>query len=262
MKIRTLIVEDEAMASENLAMKLRSSFPDIEIIGSTTSVKSTVKWLKTNSVDAIFMDIELSDGLCFDIFRQVDVKARVIITTAYSFYAIKAFEDGAIDYLLKPISVKALERAISRIRIPQSTTPDFSAVEKAFTDDMQDSANNNTDRFIIHLNDKIIPVMTCDIAYIYSENKNNFLMTKNGISYVIESSLDEISEKLSPKKFFKISRNCLISLDAISCIHRMVGGKYRIETIPAPPYEITVSRGRTKGFLKWIDESGVNPHYN
>lgn len=261
MKIRTLIIEDEAMACENLSMKLKSNFPDIEIIGRTTSVKSSVKWLKSNDVDVIFMDIELSDGLCFDIFKQVDVKARVIITTAYSCYAIKAFEDGAIDYLLKPISVQSLNRAISRVRIPQTGTPDYNAVERAFTNNIQDSLLQDSDRFIIHLNDKIIPVMTSDIAYIYSENKNNFLMTKKGISYVIESSLDEISEKLSPKRFHKISRNCLISLEAILCIYKQFGGKYKIETIPAPPYEITVSRGRTKGFLQWLNEVGINPKY-
>lgn len=259
MKIRTLIIEDEAMARENLQRKLQAGFPEIEVVHSTASVKDSVKWLKSNSVDVIFMDIELSDGLCFDIFRQVDVKARVIITTAYSCYAIKAFEDGAIDYLLKPINNKALERAISRINIGTEHKYDYSAIEKSLVQPKTETVDSAEykDRFIIHLNDKIIPMKVDDIAYFYSEHKNNFLMTKSGISYVIESSLDEIAGNLPPERFYKISRNCLICLDAISVANKQFGGKYRIETVPAPPYEITVSRGRIKGFLEWLEKAGM-----
>lgn len=259
MHIRTLIIEDEAMARENLQRKLKSAFPDIEIVHSTSSVKESVKWLKNNDVDVIFMDIELSDGLCFDIFKQVEIKAGVIITTAYSCYAIKAFEEGAIDYLLKPISDTALQRAISRVKVQSSQTVDYSQLEKAFKRESENSHDEYRERFIIHLNDKIIPVKVSDIAYFYSEHKNNFLMTKSGISYVIESSLDEIYENLSPQSFYKISRNCLIALEAISCVVKQLGGKYKVETIPAPPYDITVSRGRTKGFMEWLKEAGVNP---
>lgn len=255
MKIKTLIIEDEAMARDNLVRKLQSNFPDFEIVGSTSSVKNSVKWLKSNEVDVIFMDIELSDGLCFDIFKQMDVRAKVIITTAYNCYAIKAFEEGTVDYLLKPISIQALFRAISRVTVPQQEIPDYSAVGRAIENGMQTSIQE--ERFLIRLNDKIIPVKADEVAYVYSENKNNLLMTRNGISYVIEASLDDIYQRLNPKRFYKISRNCLISIEAITCIYKQFGGKYRIETSPTPPYEITVSRGRIKGFLEWLDKAGM-----
>ena len=117
--MNVLIVEDELMAQKSLTRVLMQNFPDINIVGSTTSVKSTVAWLNTpeNHADIIFMDVELSDGVCFEIFRQTEVKAKVIMTTAYDSYALKAFEAGSIDYLLKPVDVTSLKRAVARCRM-------------------------------------------------------------------------------------------------------------------------------------------------
>ena len=111
--MRVLIVEDEIMAQNSLIRVLSQNFPDLDVVGTTTSVKGAVSWLKDpeNSADIIFMDVELSDGVCFEIFRQVEVKSKVIMTTAYDSYALKAFEAGSIDYLLKPIEITDLKRA-------------------------------------------------------------------------------------------------------------------------------------------------------
>ena len=114
--MKVLIVEDEIMAQKSLTRTLKQNFPDLDIIGTTDSVKNTVEWLQTNQPDLIFMDIELSDGICFEIFRQTEVKAKVIMTTAYDSYALKAFEAGSVDYLLKPIDVTDLQRAVGRCR--------------------------------------------------------------------------------------------------------------------------------------------------
>ena len=115
--MNVLIVEDEIMAQKSLTRALMQNFSDINIVGTTCSVKDTVEWLEENSVDLIFMDVELSDGVCFEIFRQTEVKAKVIMTTAYDTYALKAFEAGSIDYLLKPIDSTALKRAVARCRM-------------------------------------------------------------------------------------------------------------------------------------------------
>ena len=117
--MKVLIVEDEIMAQKSLTRVLTQNFPDMNILGYTSSVKGTVEWLKSpeNAVDVIFMDVELSDGVCFEIFRQVEIKAKVIMTTAYDSYALKAFEAGSIDYLLKPIDPTALKRAVARCRM-------------------------------------------------------------------------------------------------------------------------------------------------
>ena len=130
-----LIVEDEIMAQKSLARILTQNFPDFNIAGCTDSVKGTVAWLQdpSNRADIIFMDVELSDGVCFEIFRQTEVDAKVIMTTAYDSYALKAFEAGSVDYLLKPIEIDALKRAVARCRT-SSTSIDMEAVMKSLSD--------------------------------------------------------------------------------------------------------------------------------
>ena len=130
--MRVLIVEDEIMAQNSLIRVLSQNFPDLNVVGTTTSVKGAVSWLKDpeNSADIIFMDVELSDGVCFEIFRQVEVKSKVIMTTAYDSYALKAFEAGSIDYLLKPIEITDLKRAVARCRMSGGNF-DYEALAKA-----------------------------------------------------------------------------------------------------------------------------------
>ena len=116
--MKVLIVEDEIMAQRSLIRLLAQHYPDMDVVGTASSVKEAVAWLKepSNRPDVIFMDVELSDGICFEIFRQVEIKAKVIMTTAYDSYALKAFEAGSIDYLLKPVDLADLQRAVDRVR--------------------------------------------------------------------------------------------------------------------------------------------------
>ena len=131
MSLRVLIVEDEPMAQANLSRTLQKYYPDLEIVGMTSSVSETVEWLRNHSVDVIFMDVELSDGNCFSIFQQIDVKAKIVMTTAYDNYAVKAFEVNSVDYLLKPIEKEDLDRAVQRCRISAGIT-DMSALLSTF----------------------------------------------------------------------------------------------------------------------------------
>ena len=116
MTMKVLIVEDEPMAQANLSRTLQKYYPDLEIVGMTSSVSGTVEWLKSHNPDIIFMDVELSDGDCFSIFRQINVDAKIVMTTAYDSYAVKAFEVNSVDYLLKPIEKEDLDRAVQRCR--------------------------------------------------------------------------------------------------------------------------------------------------
>lgn len=248
-----LIVEDEIMAQKSLARILTQNFPDFRIVGSTNSVKGTVQWLEDpeNSADIIFMDVELSDGVCFEIFRQTEVKAKVIMTTAYDSYALKAFEAGSVDYLLKPIDIDALRRAVARCRMSGGGV-DVESLLKAIGGG-QETRKEYKERYLIRFNDRIIPLSTDSIAYIYSEEKNNWLVTFDGQKYIIDSSLDIVSEELNPAKFFRISRGCIISMKAITSIIKQPGGRLRI--IPDPPvtFEMTVSRSRVDDFLAWLE---------
>ncbi len=252
--MKVLIVEDEIMAQKSMTRMLTQNFPDMEIVGCTSSIKSTVAWLQdpANSADIIFMDVELSDGECFEIFRLTEVKAKVIMTTAYDSYALKAFEAGSIDYLLKPIDPASLKRAVARCRMSGGGI-DVEALLKAVVGRTVQQRGYK-ERYIVRFNDRIIPLQTSDIAYIYSEEKTNYLVTFNDQRYIIDSSLDVITEELSPENFFRISRGCIISMKAINSIIKQPGGRLRIKANPEPPFEMTVSRSRVDDFLEWLEK--------
>jgi len=251
--MNVLIVEDEIMAQKSLTRVLTLNFSDMTIVGCTTSVKSTVSWLKTpgNHADIIFMDVELADGVCFEIFRQVEVKAKVIMTTAYDSYALKAFEAGSVDYLLKPIDPSSLKRAVARCRMSGGQI-DAEALLKAIGGGAP--KKEYKERYIVRFNDRIVPLLTSNIAYVYSEDKNNYLVTFDDQHYVIDSSLDVISEELNPEQFFRISRSCIVQMKAITSIIKQAGGRLRIVPEPKSSFEMTVSRSRVDDFLTWLEK--------
>ncbi|MBQ6880044.1 MAG: response regulator transcription factor [Bacteroidales bacterium] len=252
--MKVLIVEDEIMAQKSLTRVLTQNFPDMEIIGYTSSVKGTVEWLRNpdNVADIIFMDVELSDGECFEIFRQTEIKAKVIMTTAYDSYALKAFEAGSIDYLLKPIDLSALKRAVARCRMSGGQI-DVESLLKAVGGGTHPKKEYK-ERYIVRFNDRIVPLLTSNIAYIYSEDKTNYLVTSDDKRYIIDCSLDVISEELNPDEFFRISRSCIISMKSITSIIKQQGGRLRVVAKPEPSFEMTVSRSRVDDFLEWLEK--------
>lgn len=249
--MKVLIVEDEIMAQKSLTRLLMQNFSDMSIVGYTDSIKNTVSWLRTegNSADIIFMDVELSDGVCFEIFRQVEVKAKVIMTTAYDSYALKAFEAGSVDYLLKPVESAALKRAVARCRMSGGQI-DVEALLKAVGGEPK---KEYKERYIVRFNDRIVPLETSNIAYIYSEEKNNYLVTFDEQRYIIDSSLDLVIDEFNPEQFFRVSRSCIVSLKAIVSIIKQAGGRLRIVARPEHDFEMTVSRSRVEDFLKWLE---------
>jgi len=252
--MNVLIVEDELMAQKSLTRVLTQHFPDMNIVGTSTSVKGTVEWLNTpgNSADIIFMDVELSDGECFEIFRQTEVKAKVIMTTAYDSYALKAFETGSIDYLLKPVDATALKRSVARCRMSGGGV-DVEALLKAIGSG-KEHQKEYKERYIVRFNDRIIPVEVSNVAYVFSEDKNNYLVTLDNHQYILDSSLDVVMDDLNPDQFFRISRSCIISMKAIKSIIKQPGGRLRIVHTPESDQEMTVSRSRVDDFLRWIEK--------
>ena len=250
--MRVLIIEDELMAQKSLIRVLSQNFPDLKVVGTATAVKEAVAWLSepANAVDIIFMDVELSDGVCFEIFRQVEVKAKVIMTTAYDSYALKAFEAGSVDYILKPIEVADLRRAVSRCRTSEGMF-DYETLLKALAGNTP--KKEYKEKYIVRFNDRIIPLQTSAIAFIYSEEKNNYLTTFDGERYIIDSSLDVISEELNPDRFFRISRSCIVNTKAILSIIKQAGGRLLIKSNPPASFEMTVSRSRVDDFLDWLE---------
>lgn len=245
--MRALIIEDEARAREHMVKLLSANFPDVEVAGAVGSVKDSVAWLGSHPApDVIFMDVELSDGSSFEIFARMEIPCPVVMTTAYDQYAIHAFEVHAVDYLLKPIGLPELSRAISRVAAGEASRPSSETVR----------AIARKEKFLIRLNDRIVPVRTADIAYFYSEDKNTYLVTLSGSSYVLDESLDALAGNLGPADFFRISRSCIISEQVIDSVSKLMGGRLRItlrRDIPALT-DFTVSRARVDSFLDWLQQ--------
>lgn len=248
--MKALIIEDEKMAQANLARLLKNSFPEMEIVAMIDSVRGAVEFLSARpKLDVIFMDVELSDGICFEIFRSVQISAPVIMTTAYDSYAVKAFEAGSIDYLLKPVDSDALLRAVGRARERLNAS---ASIDKLLSVLGQDSKKYK-EKSVVRCGDRIIPIQSSDIALFFSEDKANYLLTKNGERYLIESTIDSLEGELDPSKFYRISRGCIVAFSAIKSVSRTSSGRLVVISQPASPVELTVSRGRVEGFIAWLE---------
>ena len=248
--MKAVIIEDEIPAQINLRRALERSCEDVEVIGIFDSVKSSVKWFSENHAapDVIFMDVELSDGMCFDIFNQVEISAPVIITTAYDNYALRAFKVHSIDYLLKPIDPAALRNAVGRCRAAAKHPMDIESLREI----LMGGEPAYRPRFIMRLGDKIIIVRSDDVAYFYAEDKSTFLVTTEGKRYVMDMSLDAVSDEVDPRRFFRISRNCTVSINSIGDISKHLSNRLKVTLNPPADFEVFVSRSRTADFLDWI----------
>lgn len=255
-RYNVLIVEDERLAQANLKRAIERDFDDMDIVGTLDSVQSTVEWLRQdgNHADIIFMDVELSDGMCFDIFSQVDVSSKVVITTAFDNYAVKAFRINSIDYLLKPINNEELASAIARCRDSIGSAPATAAID---IDALRAALNVETSsykkRFVVKYGDRLSVIDTEQIAYFYVEDKSTYLVTDENRRYILDSSLDTISEQVSPEKFFRISRHCTLSIDAITGISKHPSNRLKVTISPKPDFDVFVSRSRTTDFMEWLE---------
>lgn len=253
-----LIVEDESLAQANLKRTIEREFDYLNIVGIFDSVHNTVEWLKQpdNQADIIFMDVELSDGMCFDIFSQVEVRSKVVITTAFDNYAVKAFRINSIDYLLKPIDPENLKSAVERCREAldnqthsQMPAFDLSLLREAITAE----SPTYKKRFIVKYGDRMSIIATDQIAYFYVEDKSTYLVTNEHRSYILDSSLDTISEQVDPASFFRISRHCTVSISSIVGISRHPSNRLKVTLTPKPDFEVFVSRSRTADFMEWLE---------
>ena len=235
--MKALIVEDEAIARARLAKLITANFKDIEICGETDSIRATVEYVDTHPApDIIFMDVELSDGDCFEFFRQRDLNSCIVMTTAYDAYAIKAFETGSLDYLLKPIGEEALARAVGRCRERCSGV----------------AVKSYKDHLVVRVGEKYIPVSTAVMAYFLSEDKSNWLVLGDGTRYLVDSTMDALEKDLDPAQFFRISRGCIVSRSAVRSVLRYINGRLKLSLEPESSQDLLVARARVDDFLKWL----------
>jgi two-component system LytT family response regulator len=241
--IKTLIVEDEEPAAIRLKKLLNEVADDIEIVNWVDSIEGAVKWLKANPApDLLMLDIQLGDGLSFEIFRQVQIESFVIFTTAYDEYAIKAFELNSIDYLLKPIDKEKLERSIAKFRKLKSPTSQLTINELIQT--IESKTGNYKKRFLINMGAKIKSIETKDIASFYVMEKSCLLSTLEGRSYPIDFSLDKLEGLLNPDLFFRINRQAMVNFHAIDKISVFSKSRIKLELNPKNEIEMLVMTPR------------------
>jgi DNA-binding LytR/AlgR family response regulator len=222
-------------------------------------VRSSIKWIEENpeGADVIFMDVELSDGVCFEIFNKVIINTQVIITTAYDNYAVNAFRNNCTDYLLKPIVEEDLIRAWERCmeRMEQHNNASLETLIDMVSKVGTPKDKEYKKRFIVKTGDKMLIIPVEDIAYCYSEDKSTYAISYSGNRRLLDYSLDMIQEMLDPKLFYRISRSCIVSINAIENISKHLGTRLRLQLRPHTDEEIVVSRSRTSDFLEWLDNN-------
>ena len=255
--MKVLIVEDESMAAKRLANLLEKINPEIEILAKLDSVKRTVNWLKENpQPDLLFFDIQLADGLSFEILEQVEVSSPIIFTTAFDEYAIQAFKVNSIDYLLKPIDPADLESALEKYEArfkpsapERNSGMDMMLIQQA----MQMLTKQYKERFVVKIGEHIHTIATSETAYFFSQEKATYLQTKEKNRYIIDYTMEQVEQLVDPQKFFRINRKYLVSLEAVKDIITYSNSRLRLILIHTDETDAIVSRDKVQDFKKWLD---------
>lgn len=253
--MRILIVEDEKLASDRLANLLLKLDNTAKVLATAPSVRKSVELLKLRpQLDLIFMDIQLADGLSFEIFEQVPVEAPVIFTTAYDAYAIKAFKVNSIDYLLKPIDEEELQAALEKFRKlnQQSAAPQLGALEQAMQ--LLNGGKNYKSRFVVKVGEHLHMIPVEEVDFFYSYEKATFMQCSTGKRYAIDYTMEQLEQLTDPQQFFRVNRGFLISLKAVKDIVAWSNSRLKLELRhTSPAGEVVVSREKVQLFKEWLD---------
>ena len=248
--LRILLVEDEDLAADRLRKLIEQTEGEEMEVSRTSSVKESILWLSKNDhPNLVFMDVELGDGLCFEIFEVIDLRAPIIFTTAYDQYAIQAFKVNSIDYLLKPIDSEELASALEKLRsLKQESTlsnkPNIGQLAELISHPYKQ-------QFVIKVGEHLKMLPTSGVVLFYSENKSSFAFSKEKRNLPLDFSLDRLEEMLNPAEFFRINRKQIIHFVFIEDI--ISYSKSRLKVLLAGGAEGIVSRERVGDFKEWLD---------
>jgi DNA-binding LytR/AlgR family response regulator len=250
-----LIIEDEAPAFRRLQKLLEETGESIVILDVIDTVKDSISWLKNHqSPDLIFSDIQLADGLSFEIFEAFEVSCPVIFTTAFDEYMLRAFEVNSIDYLLKPVNAENLERSIRKFKKLQTRQPTFQGEQLTeLLQSLKQPEIKYKDRFLVKLGDRLISIGEQNIAYFVIQDGLVYLQCHSEKKYTMDQTLDELEKVLDPSSFFRLNRQMIAHLSAIQTAHQYFNGKLKIDLEPKFKEEIIVSREKAGAFKSWLD---------
>ena len=251
--MRVIIIEDEKPSARRLQRMLDSLEIKVETL--LHSVKESIEWFQNNEhPDLIFLDIQLSDGLSFEIFDAIDITSAIIFTTAYDEYALQAFKLNSIDYLLKPIDDEELETAVnqykSRIPQQQSVTLDFNEIKKMLTNPIE---RDYKKRFSVKVGQHLKLINIDEIECFYSENKGTYLHTSAGRNYLLDTTLDQLQNELEPHNLFRIKRKLFVNIDAIKDMISYTNSRLQIKLKSYNEQDVIVARERVKDFKNWLE---------
>ena len=251
--MRVIIIEDEKPSARRLQRLLESLNIKAETL--LHSVEESIAWFNSNKhPDLIFLDIQLSDGLSFEIFDAVEIRSAIIFTTAYDEYALQAFKLNSIDYLLKPIDDEDLTKAVNKYKqgIPekQQVTLDFNEIKKLLINPIEREYKK---RFSVKVGQHIKLINIDDIECFNSENKGTYAYTNEGRNYLLDTTLEQLEDELEPKTFFRISRKFYININAIKDIISYTNSRLQIKLNSFKEQDIIVARERVRDFKIWLD---------
>ena len=248
-----IIIEDEKPAARLLQRKVEKL--GLEVKHLLHSVEEAITWFNSNThPDLIFLDIQLSDGLSFEIFETIDIKSAVIFTTAYDEYALRAFKLNSIDYLLKPIDEEDLETAVSKFKERNSATTklslDFELIKKMLVNPLDREYKK---RFTIKMGQQLKMISIEEAECFYSENKGTYVHTLDNRDYLLDVTLEQLENELNPNDFYRVSRKFIISLKAIKEIQLHSNSRLKVFLPTYKEDEIIVARERVGEFKEWLE---------
>ncbi|SKB82541.1 LytR/AlgR family response regulator transcription factor [Dyadobacter psychrophilus] len=254
--MKVVIIEDEYPAAERLEKLIKKLDPKIEIIAVLESVESAKRWFAgAHQVDLIFSDIQLSDGLSFQIFEAFPAHSPIVFTTSYDEYAIKAFRVKSIDYLLKPIKLPELADAIKKFDgLKEDFSPkSYARKVESLLDSLEMSKKAHKTRFLVKNGEQLIPIHQDQVAYFYTANELACLVGTDGRQYLVDYKLEELETLVDPASFFRLNRQFIASVSAIQKIHTYFNGKLKIQLRPETAQEVIVSREKAPAFKSWLE---------
>ena len=251
--MNVIIIEDEKPSARRLQRML--SALNVETQTMLHSVEESIAWFQNNEhPDLIFLDIQLSDGLSFEIFEAIEIKSAIIFTTAYDEYALQAFKLNSIDYLLKPIDDHDLDNAVQKFkeRLPQSkpVTLDFNDIKKLLINSIDREYKK---RFSIKVGQHLKLINIEDIECFYSENKGTYLYTKESRNYLLDTTLELLENELEPQTFFRINRKFFVNINAIKDMVSYTNSRLQIKLNSYNEQNVIVARERVKDFKTWLE---------
>jgi len=254
--MRVAIIEDEIPAAGRLARMLQDLEMGIHVEATLDSVESSVAWLRqpdANGVELLFMDIQLADGLSFSIFQQVALATPVIFTTAFDHYVLKAFKVNSVDYLLKPIDTGELRVAVEKYMSVHRESSGLAVKIERLMQEMN-SLSKYKERLLIRRGQQLQYLKTALTAHCHADGKLCYATDFNGNSFLLDTTLQELEEALSPRQFYRVNRQLLVNIEAIRKVHSFLGGRLKLELAPVTSVDTIVSRERVSGFKEWLGQ--------